>query len=323
MTEGKGEFYMLKVALVGVGAISGAHIPAWMAMEDVELVALCDVRPEQMEKYPKQRHYTDFDQMLASETLDIVDICLPTYLHVEFARKAMQRGIHVLCEKPISLHRADVEPLYELAKEKNVRYMVAHVVRFWPGYEALKEIYDTKKYGKLISGTMQRLGQFPQWSWNNWMQKEACSGMVPFDLHIHDLDFLVYAFGIPKDKVVFRAKRSDSDFLNITYDFGDFFVQTQASWYATKDHPFTACYSFQFEDALVEFREERLKIYLRDGGVIDSGGEAGALGAIDLPQTDAYANEIRYFTDCVENGTDCEKVRAEELAAVLDILNNI
>ena len=210
-----------------------------------------------------------------------------------------------------------------LAKEKNVRYMVAHVVRFWPGYEALKEIYDTKKYGKLISGTMQRLGQFPQWSWNNWMQKEECSGMVPFDLHIHDLDFLVYAFGIPKDKVVFRAKRSDSDFLNITYDFGDFFVQTQASWYATKDHPFTACYSFQFEDALVEFREERLKIYLRDGGVIDSGGEAGALGAIDLPQTDAYANEIRYFTDCVENGTDCEKVRAEELAAVLDILNNV
>lgn len=68
----------------------------------------------------------------------------------------------------------------------------------------------------------------------------------------HDLDFLVYAFGIPKDKVVFRAKRSDSDFLNITYDFGDFFVQTQASWYATKDHPFTACYSFQFEDALVD-----------------------------------------------------------------------
>ena len=313
----------LKVGLVGVGAISGMHIPAWMSMEDVELVALCDVRPAQMEKYPDVRHYTDFDQMLASETLDIVDICLPTFLHVEYARNAMQLGIHVLCEKPLSLHREDVEPLYALAKEKNVRYMVAHVVRFWPGYEALKEIYDTKKYGKLISGTMQRMGQFPQWSWNGWMQKEECSGMVPFDLHIHDLDFLVYMLGKPKDKVVFRAKRPDSDFLNITYDYGDFFVQTQASWYATKNHPFTACYSFQFEDALVEFRGEQLKIYLRDGGVIDSGSQAGDSGTIDLPTTDAYANEIRYFTDCGEKGTDSDKVRAEELADVLEILQDV
>ena len=46
---------MLKVALVGVGGISGAHIPAWEAMEDVELTALCDIRPEQMEKYPEKR----------------------------------------------------------------------------------------------------------------------------------------------------------------------------------------------------------------------------------------------------------------------------
>ena len=43
---------MLKVALVGVGGISGAHIPAWESMDDAELVAICDIRPERMEKYP-------------------------------------------------------------------------------------------------------------------------------------------------------------------------------------------------------------------------------------------------------------------------------
>lgn len=83
---------MLKVGLVGVGGISGAHIPAWQSMEDVELVALCDVRPEQMTRYPELRQYTDMDDMLAKEQLDILDICLPTYLHADAAVKAMSGG---------------------------------------------------------------------------------------------------------------------------------------------------------------------------------------------------------------------------------------
>ena len=89
---------MLKVALVGVGGISGAHIPAWESMDDAELVAICDIRPERMEKYPDKRRYTDFDEMLEKEDVDILDICLPTFLHADFAVKAMEKGINVICE---------------------------------------------------------------------------------------------------------------------------------------------------------------------------------------------------------------------------------
>ena len=96
---------MLKVGLVGVGGISGAHIPVWDAMEDAELVALCDVRPEQMTNYSSKRCYTDFEDMLANEELDILDICLPTYLHADYSIKALEKGIHVICEKPISLNK--------------------------------------------------------------------------------------------------------------------------------------------------------------------------------------------------------------------------
>ena len=82
---------MLKVGLVGTGGISRAHIPAWMAMEETELVALCDIRPEMMEEFPDQRHYTDFSEMLEKEDLDILDICLPTNLHVDYAVQAMEK----------------------------------------------------------------------------------------------------------------------------------------------------------------------------------------------------------------------------------------
>ena len=96
---------MLKIGLVGVGGISGAHIPAWNAMEDTTLTAICDIRPERMEPYLEPHHYTSIDEMLEKEELDILDICLPTYLHVPTAVKAMKKGIHVLSEKPISLKR--------------------------------------------------------------------------------------------------------------------------------------------------------------------------------------------------------------------------
>ena len=100
---------MLKIGLVGVGGISGAHIPAWNAMEDTTLTAICDIRPERMEPYPEPHHYTSIDEMLEKEELDILDICLPTYLHVPTAVKAMKKGIHVLSEKPISLKEEDIE----------------------------------------------------------------------------------------------------------------------------------------------------------------------------------------------------------------------
>lgn len=314
---------MLKIGLVGVGGISGAHIPAWEEMENAELIALCDIRTERLEKYPDKKHYTDYDEMLEKEEFDIIDICLPTYLHADFAIKAMEKGINVICEKPISLKEEDVERVYSTAKKNNVKFMVAQVLRFWPEYELLKEIYDTKKYGELLSGTMTRLGCYPKWSWDGWMMDEKRSGLTPFDLHIHDLDFMVYAFGMPEVAYQFRAKKPDQDFISLSYNFGKFSINSEASWYATS-YPFTAEFRFQFEDALVANENGKMVIFLRDDKKIDLSQEAeGDTGSINLPKSDAYANEIKYFANCVENDLPVDKVKPEELSCVLKILNNL
>ncbi len=315
---------MLKIGLVGVGGISGAHIPAWEEMENAELVALCDIRPERMEKFQGKKHlYNSYEEMLNNEELDIVDICLPTYLHADYAIMAMERGINVITEKPISLKNEDVERVYAAAEKNNVKFMVAHVLRFWPEYELLKEIYDSKKYGRLLSGTMTRLGCYPKWSWDGWMMDEKRSGLVPFDLHIHDLDYIIYAFGTPKVAHKFRSKLPDQDFMSVTYDFGDFSINTEASWYATS-YPFTAEFRFQFEDAVVANENGKMIIYLRDDKKIDLSQEAeGDTGSINLPKSDAYANEINYFADCVRNNKPVEKFKPQELSDVLDIINNL
>lgn len=316
---------MFKVALVGVGGISGVHIPAWEAREDAQLVALCDVRPEQMARFKdSKRCYTDFDEMLANEKIDILDICLPTYLHADFAVKAMEKGINVICEKPISLKKADVERVYGTAAKNNVKFMVAQVLRFWPEYVFVKKIFDESTYGKLLSGSMTRLGTRPKWSWDNWMTDPERSGLVPFDLHIHDLDFMVYTFGAPVKHTVFKSTTPTQDYFSAVYEFGDFFISSEASWYAAA-YSFRSGFRFQFEHAVVEAVGGELKVYCEDGNVltpltVGGGNDSGIEG---IPKSDAYANEINYFTDCVKNGTEPDVVHPQELETVLDILNEI
>ena len=311
---------MLKRAWVGVGGISGAHIPAWEERRDAELVALCDIRAEQMEKYKNKHCYTDFDEMLKNEEIDILDICLPTYLHAEFAIKAMNMGINVICEKPVSLNAADVARVYSTAKSNNVKFMVAQVLRFWPEYSIIKEIYDTGKYGRLLSGHMGRLGVRPKWSWDGWMMDENRSGLVPFDLHIHDLDFIVYAFGKPKEFKDYRARSENQDYINSIYEYDGFFITTEAAWYDAP-YPFAANFRFQFEKALAVFENHEMTIYEKDGKIFKPVSQSGEdTGDIGLPKSNAYSNEINYFADCVLSGAEPDRVKPAELETVISIL---
>ncbi len=314
---------MLKVGVIGCGGISGAHVPAWKKSDRAELVAVCDIRPEKAERYDDCRHYTDFDKMLDENEFDIIDVCLPTFLHCEFALKAMNRGINVITEKPISLRESDVALLYSTARKNNVKYMVAQVLRFWNEYEILKHIYDTEKYGKLISGSMWRLGGYPSGGWNNWYHDKELSGLIPFDLHIHDLDFLIYAFGEPKSFVCNRKELPDQDYLSAVYQYDGFFITAEASWFKAK-YPFYMGFRFQFENAVVALERDGFTIYDCDGNRLTPCKEGSENESdFELPSSDAYANEIEYFAECVEKNVPVEKVTEESLLAVLKILNKI
>ena len=95
---------------IGMGGISKSHRAAWKQVEEAQIVCVCDIRPEMADAAAEDtgaKAYYDFDEMLVTEKFDILDICicLPTYLHADFAVKAMDHGIHILTEKPISFKR--------------------------------------------------------------------------------------------------------------------------------------------------------------------------------------------------------------------------
>ncbi len=317
---------MLKVAMVGMGGISRSHRAAWKQIDEADIIAVCDVRHENADsaaEEPGAKAYYEFGEMLANEKFDILDICLPTYLHADFAVKALDAGIHVLTEKPISLKKEDVRRVYDAAARSGKNVMVAQVLRFWREYVALKDAYDTQKYGKLLSGRMTRLGNTPKWSWDNWMQDPKRSGMVPFDLHIHDLDFMIYAFGEPVGMSCHRAGNARQDYFEAIYQYPDFFISAEAAWFDC-DYTFQSAYRFQFEKAVMEYKDGTLTIYPQAGGSETMEEEADANeNGINLPKSNAYYNEIRYFADCVLEGKPCDRVKPEELETVLRLIDRL
>ncbi|MCL2513937.1 MAG: Gfo/Idh/MocA family oxidoreductase [Oscillospiraceae bacterium] len=313
----------IKVGVVGVGGMGGGHVKAWKTIEGAELVAICDILPK---KHDKERYYDNLDAMLDNEKLDILDVCTPTYLHKEHSLKGIERGLHVFSEKPVALFPKDVTEIYDTAERKNVKFMVGQVLRFWTEYIYLKDVFDTKKYGSLQNGTMWRMGGIPGWSWENWMHDEDKSGLAAFDMHVHDVDFMYYLLGKPNAVVSSRVKEGvvypRHDYICTKYMYDDFFINCESAWHSANIR-FGAGFRFYFEEAVLDYTKGELLIYENDECepvVVEPDKVIGSTG-INVNTTDAYANELRHFLDCVANNKPVEIMNREQVYGVLSLIH--
>jgi len=295
----------IKVALVGIGGMGNVHFNCYKRLKNAELVAVCDIRKD----FALGRVgsfcpvYSDLDEMLEKEKPEVIDICTPSYLHAETAVKCLNKGLNVLCEKPMTLTCADAEKVLATAENSGKKFMVAHVVRFMPQYAFLKKVIDDGNLGKLISLDMRRLSSVPRWSWENWMQEEKKSGGVCLDLSVHDIDFLQSVLGMPERIFAsYRPLKNDSSFIKSTLYYGETVVSVQAAWY-NAEIPFTADFLAVFDNGFVEFKDG--KLFMCDKEIPLDGDRANDFDSgINVKGGDAYENEISYFIDCVADNKD-------------------
>lgn len=319
---------MLRVALVGIGMMGETHYNIYKSRKDIEIAAVVDIDIKKAELKVKDKNinlYNNIDDMLQKEMIDFVDICTPSYLHMEHAIKAMKKGNHVICEKPTALTSEEVKKMEACAKENNVIFMTAHVIRFWPEYIFLKKVFKEGTYGKFYHGVFTRLGTKPLWSWQNWMLDEKKSGGLLFDLHIHDADFIYYLLGNPMEVSALSKKDGDKiDYLSVIYKYKDAFVTSEAAWYDCS-YPFSAAYRVVFENAILEYKYGALYAYEKDKQPVQLLMNSTLLkdSNISINPAGGYYNEIDYFINCVKVNQKPSVITLEENIECIKILEKI
>lgn len=252
---------MLKIALLGCGTMGRVHARAYKKMDDIEIVAVCDLRSDFANKIATPFNanvYSDFEKMMANEEIDMVDICLPTYLHHEYAIKCMDKNKHVFCEKPIALSVEDAQEMIDKAVETNIKFSVGHVLRFFPTYAKAADKFtpDNLGHAKLIRTVRNQA--FPMWSWDNWFSDYKRSGGPYVDLMIHDLDWIIHRFG-KVERVYARsfiADKQDHSIALLRLENGAI-VHSEASWAYPQGSPFKMAYEIVGTQGQLEYDNQK------------------------------------------------------------------
>lgn len=274
----------LKVAIIGFGGIARSHYAGYLSLAEkdapVELVAVLDKNPEQLTRQikintsneeirlPESMHtYTDLEELIATEEFDVADICLPTYLHKEFAVRLLHAGKHVLCEKPMALSSSECAEMLEAERESGKRLMIGQCLRFGPAYQYLKACIEDGRFGKLKNLTMNRLSAAPIWGYENWFMNTERSGGCILDMHIHDVDMARFLLGEPQAvSTVATDGTVRWETQNTRLFYPDLTVVINGSWGETRGTPFVGDFRAVFERATVmRLPTENVIVYYENG----------------------------------------------------------
>lgn len=301
----------LKSAVVGCGSISSRHLKTIAENENSELVAVCDIVHEKADKkaceYNAKAFY-DFDEMLENVQFDVLHICTPHYLHAEMAIKAMNKGIHVLCEKPLAIYYDDAVKMCECSEKNNVYLGTCFQNRYNDASVYIKNLLDSGELGAIICAkgtvTWDRDEEYYSDDWHGTLEKEG--GGVVINQSIHTLDLLQWFIdsdmvdirsSISQKRLAGKVETEDTADALITFENG-----VQAVFYAT------LCYSAN-SPVFVEIFCEKGKIVMYDDlAIIKKGEEKGTVTFEHAKGEKGYWGNshgrlIADFYDCILNKT--------------------
>jgi predicted dehydrogenase len=316
----------MRVGLVGAGFMGGVHLNAYAGIPEVEVVGVADARVESAvagAKIVGARPYASYEELVAAEDVEVVDICLPTAFHRDLALRAAGEGRHVILEKPIARTMEDAQKILEAFSGDGPRLFVGHVVRFFPEYVGIKEKIETGDLGTVGVVRTSRRSPFLL-GWNDWYADWRVSGGVLLDLVIHDFDFLRWALG-EVERVYARGmlgrEYNRLDYVLVTLRFENGAIaHVEGHW--GYPGPFNYSIEVAGTSALVTV-DSREPAPLKLADDTATPGEVPDLASGKSP----YAKELEHFIHCIATGEEpivqsqdaCEALRIG-LAATESVL---
>ena len=216
----------MKACVIGVGNMGRHHIRIYSQHPNVNLVGVCD-RDQKLGSYYsgkyKTRYYGDYLKMLDEERPDVLSLATPTSTHNIIGKQVLDRGIHLLVEKPIADNVNDAMELIEIAEQNDLILLVGHLERYNPGLRKLKDLIDDNYFGRITSMQFQRVGIVPP---------QIKDTNVVIDLAIHDIDLSNYIMGSLPDNVTAHLNntllknRFDSSDILMSYNKTSSYLQS-------------------------------------------------------------------------------------------------
>ncbi len=309
----------VKVAIVGLGGIAQiAHLPILSKMDNVIITGVCDVDKAKSrsvaQKYNVKNFYTDLNTMLDDSGADCICIATPTSHHKEHAIKALEKGMHVLVEKPLARTFNEANDIVESAKKNKKILMVGMNSRFRPDMMMQESFISAKELGEIFyikTGFLKRRSTVEDWS----LLKSESGGGVFMDLGIVMLDIALWLMKFPKVKSVSAANYyhsvkevEDSSFIFLRLA-NDATVTIEASWTLHRDDDLFYCNVYGKEGSS---SINPLKIYKKMHGTLVNVTPLKMEKPANIFKR-SYEYELNHFINCVANGSHNLSSGAEAL----------
>lgn len=192
----------LRIGIIGVGSWANrVHIPQVLSHPNAELVALSARTQEKLktsgDEFGVKRLYADYEELLAQDDLDAVTISATHNAHFEIAKAALERGLHVFCEKPLGINSQQTGELAQLAETAGVKTMVAFTNRWVPEAMYARRLMQEGYCGEVFHYNNCQLAGYGR-PGGNWMWRadpKLSGGGVLFDLGCHNIDLAMWLNG--------------------------------------------------------------------------------------------------------------------------------
>lgn len=294
----------LKVAVVGCGTMGKLYASVLSRMDDVELAGFYARRSEHAIDAATSfgtRLFASYEELLAEPDIDVVCVTLPTYLHRQYAVQAAERGIHVICEKPLALTLEDTEAMMSACERYGTRLLVGHVLRFVPEYRHLREHVRSGKIGKVGVGHARRASLHPPSG--SWFKNEQMSGGVLFDLMIHEIDFMRWTLGEASSVYATLTTAPGIEYANATLRFASgAIVNLEAHW--GYPGPFLAEAELAGQSGVLRCSNQHAQPLIVRQTESRRTAEEGVHIPSFLLRKDPYEAEIEHFIACIRTGIE-------------------
>lgn len=343
----------VRVAIIGCGGIAnGKHIPGLSRLDNVELVAFCDIIEQKAIDAAALigttgiRVYTDYKELLKDETIDVIHVCTPNKSHSFITIDALEAGKHVLCEKPMAKTSAEARLMVEAAKRTGKKLTIGYNNRHRPDSVHLKQICDRGDLGEIYYAKAHAIRRRAVPTWGVFLNEDEQGGGPLIDIGTHALDLTLWLTNNYKVKSVVgniyhklgskkdaanawgswnpdEFKVEDSAFGFITMQNGATIV-IEASWALNSldidEAKSTLCGTeggADMKDGLRINGEEFSKLYVKKPE-LDAGGVAFYDGSVEKD----FEREARLWIDNIVHDTE-PVVLPEQALVVTEILEAI